>query len=301
MTYEKDKLVDRRSLAAGGIAASVAAVGLLFKEKTAKASALGEENAVLASILAQLKQAYTHAKSLKKDYYDKHIKAFNKQVKDINDTLETSREIYTATQTIQEWSGYLKDERSYAVDFIKSYFSGARDFNKLELKQYDIRRSALGKILASQRDILEQQEKADAMFSKVEKDLPDEKKDELKNSKRFGAAISNARFHSDESEIRMAALKDREKTKTKVIEASKADEKEHLELKNALNLASIKEQLEINNRLLIAANDLKEVELRLMAEQKVTSRYGEKAVDNNTSKEAIDGMQKGKWGHSPRK
>ena len=290
---------DRRKALVASLGASIATVSLMLREDKANASVLGEENVTLATILVQLKETYAHAKELKKEYYDKHIKAFNAQVRDINDTLKTTRDLFEATQTVKQWSKYLIDERNYAIDFVKKYFSGASDFNNLTLAEYDLRVSALAKILASQKEILDELEGIESMISTVEKDLDPKQREQIKDSKRFAVALSNSRMHSDQSEIKMEAIKMREESKLKTLEASQMDEKEKLSLKDSLNLAAIKDLLEVNNRLLITANDLKEVELRLLAERNIKSRYGDKAVTKSVSMSAMDDMGKGKWNHSP--
>lgn len=293
-TYSAKK--DRRSLmgvvigGALGLSALAAKTSMAQIEPASGAAGAGMFSAIKAELIA----IGAFLKNLKAEYYDQHIKAFNAQARDINESLDNARGIHSFAQNIWKFGEALKKERDYANHFLKTFIEGD-SFKNLRIKTYNMRVSALAYLIRSVSGLTQELTDLERDLEKLS-GLPPEKKKEVTVRKRLFSVISASRVAGGESEIKRELIKERERELNETLNDSKMDESAKREVVNFSNLQSIKDYMDESIRLQRINNDLLEALLMHQVTGDINSRFGEKYFGREDALKArVDDMSNGKW------
>lgn len=261
-------------------AAGLLGVSLLTRSDEAEASALGEENAALGAILAQIKEAMKQAKELKREYYDEHIKV----------AVDSYKEVKDATKTAAEAAETLNREKA-AIDSAVGSILGQ---TKLALGHQD-QVKLLADILSALQGVEAKHVALDREYSKIAGQVSPEQERSLRGKRRVLALIAESRTQSVSSEQKIGEIYKREQASITKLEQSGSTKVDQLLAAVSIKLSSVSDKLDEQIRLQAKTNDLLEAALQHQTTRDVDSRYDDRSRISDAAKDRVQRAGIGDW------
>lgn len=281
ITEESDDAISSRRRLMLSAALGLAGAAAILKAPEAKASALGEENAALAAILAQVKEGIKQAKNLKKEYYDEHIKV---AVDAYKETRDTAAAVIETSDTVRKEKAALETGVGSIVEQTKLSLGHSE-----QLKLLTDLLTALAPI-EEKNQILEKE------HQKIAGDVTPEQRKSLEGKRRVNALVGASRIQSVTSEKKLDEIYKRERQGIAKVDLSTSSKVDRVHSANGIKLSSISDKLDEIVRLMAKNNDLLEGLLQFNATRDVDSRYSAQTKMSQAAKSKVQAAGSGNWG-----